>query len=526
MKKHLLLYILIQVTYLSSFAQLQFVGRVEFPAKEIEDNYIIMPYQNGIVGFRSQAERGHNVNKSFQYFITDYQLNSRELQEFDLPDYHDMIAYDIEDGTLYILLVKNSVGKDQLLYEVGLETGEVKFYKISSTLTSDLKEFFVINQSAIFMGAKDNRPVVQIYDITLDNVFTLQGIYANDTKILQMRKDEELAVFDVVMSKRDFYKNKIVSILTFDVEGNKLREVNIDRLEDPSMEIVEGVLSPPSYYKQAMIGPFGLRRKEAFQGIYLSTINEFGEYVNSYFTLADFPNFYNYLPEKRKNKKLRALENSIEKEKRVTIPNVLTTREVISTGDHYLVYNDYFSPTSSRSSARDGMYHSGYYFNSPIQRRFSPYSYGMWPGAGSTLPMNQTYRQFRYLSAQFLLLNAKGELVWDNSLPLKNNLLPFEQKFGEVSFNGSDLYFMYLDNLELRLSHISDGEVMMENESFPIELVNDNERIKDTHESSLSLMWWYDQYYLLSGKQRIKFQNESGREENKEVFFITKIRVD
>lgn len=524
MKKYLLLYIVILLTSISSFAQIQFVRRVEHPVKPSEDNYTIMPYSDGLVAFRSQPEKGNSYKKRLEYFVTDEQLNSGKLQDFALPDYYDLVGYDISDQSLYIILIKNSVGKERMLYEVGLETGEVKSHKISSTLTSDLQEFFVINKRAVFMGIKENRPVVQIYDIALDNVFTLQGIYANDTKILQMRKDSELEVFDVVMSKRDFYKNKLVTILTFDVEGNKLREVNIDRLEDPKMEIVEGVLTHPTYYKQAMVGPFGLRRKEAFQGIYLSTINEFGEYINSYYTLADLPNFYNYLPERRRNRKLRSLEKNIEKEKRITIPNVLATREVISSGDYFLIYNDYFSPSSTRSSSRDGMYHSGYYNNSPVQRRFSPFSYGMWPGAGP-MPLHQNYRQFRYLSAQFLLLSAKGELIWDNSLALKNNLLPHEQKFGEVSFNGSDLYFMYLDNTDLRLSHISDGEVLMENESFPLELVNENETIRDTQESSLSLMWWYDQYYLLSGKQRVRFYTESGREENKEVFFITKIRV-
>jgi len=524
MKKILFLYTLIISFPFLSHAQVQFVQRVEQPAKQNEDNYIVMPYKSGVLAFRSHSDRNFTQRK-FQYFITDRQLESADPQEFDLPDYYDIVGYDIEGERLYVLLKKSSLNKDQMIFEVELDNGNVNFYKISSTISSELQEFFIIDQKAVLMGALDNRPVVQIYDMSLDNVITLQGIYANDAKIIQMRKDFDLAVFDIVMSKRDFYKNKIITILTFDIEGNKLREVKIDRLDDPKMEIVEGILTPPHQYKQAMVGPYGLRRKEAFQGVYISTINEFGEYNNSYFTLEDLPNFYNYLPEKPRKRRIKSLEKAIEKDKKLTIPNVLTTREVISAGDYFLIYNDYFSPSSSRYSARDGMYHSGYYHNSPLQRRLSPMHYGMWLGMGP-MPSSQNHRQFRYLAAQFILMDNQGEIIWDNSLALKNNILSQDAKFGEVSFNGNDLYFMYLDKLELRLSHIADGELVMENEAFPIELIVDNERIRDTHENSLSLMWWYDRYYLLSGKQRIRYQNESGREDVKDVFFITKIRVD
>jgi len=525
MKKIILLYTFIVLLPVSSFSQIQFVQRVEQPAKQNEDNYVIMPFKTGLIAFRAHSEKGNFIKRKFQYFITDQQLESREHQEFDLPDYYDMVGYDIDGDKLYILLKKSSYAKDQIIYEVDLDGGDINNYNISSALAAELQEFFIIDQKVILMGTMESRPVVQIYDINLDNIITLQGIYANDAKIIQMRKDFDLAIFDVVMSKRDFYKNKIISVLTFDIEGNKLREVKIDQLDDPRMEIVEGVLTPPNQYKQAMVGPFGLRKKEAFQGFYISSINEFGEYDNSYITLEDLPNFYNYLPERPRKRKIKALEKSIENNKRLTIPNVLTTREVITVGDHYLIYNDYISPSSSRYSSRDGMYNSGYYYNSPLQRRMSPMYMGMWPGAGP-MPLNHVHRQFRYLAAQFLLMDIRGNIVWDNSLSLKNNVLPYEGKFGEVSFDGNDLYYMYLDKVELRLSQISDGEVVLENESFPIELIDDNERIRDTHESSLSLMWWYDKYYLLSGKQRIRFQNESGKEENKEVFFITKIRVD
>ncbi len=85
---------------------------------------------------------------------------------------------------------------------------------------------------------------------------------------------------------------------------------------------------------------------------------------------------------------------------------------------------------------------------------------------------------------------------------------------------------MYLEEDKLKLTHLLNGEVQFENQDFDLKLIAENERIKETQEGSLSLIWWYDQYFLLSGKQQIRYQGEDAREKVREVFFMTKIKVD
>ena len=52
------------------------------------------------------------------------------------------------------------------------------------------------------------------------------------------------------------------------------------------------------------------------------------------------------------------------------------------------------------------------------------------------------------------------------------------------------------------LSQIKRGEVVMENEPFEIELINENERIADTREDSLQLLWWYADYLPIKWKTK------------------------
>ncbi|MBS9524904.1 transcriptional regulator [Litoribacter alkaliphilus] len=504
------------------FAQIQFVERLEIETKPNEENFMIFPYKSGVLGFRVHGDRGLVLKRKFQYFLGSNNLEKKDLREVELPDYHDLIAYDFEGEFLYVLIGRTSIGKDRKIYRINLENSSLEKFDVSKILQFDLQDFQVLDERAIMMGLLDGRPVVQVFDIEEESVFTLQGIYANDAKIIQLQKQPETGVFDVVMSRRDMYKNKLISVLTFDLDGQKLREVKIDKLDDPKYEILEAVLTEPSAYRQAMFGPFGLRKKDAFQGIYFANINEFGEYFNHYYTIEDFPNFYNYLPERARKRRNKSVERAIEREKSITIPNVLATREVMAFGDGYLIYNDYFSPSSSRYMYNRNFYPGSEAYFNQHQRMYPALGTGMTAG-GMGRPINY---QFKYMAAQFMFVDSQGKLLWENSLPLGNKITHSDQKFGQVSFDGRDLYFLYLDKADLVLSHVREGEVLMENEKFEIELINDKERIRDTPENSLSLTWWYDNYYLLTGTQKVRYQTESGREANRHVFFVTKIKVD
>src|SRR5690606_20369034 len=138
----------------------------------------------------------------------------------------------------------------------------------------------------------------------------------------------------------------------------------------------------------------------------------------------------------------------------------------------------------------------------------------------------QNPTEYKFLSAQMMLIDETGEILWENALSLDNANRFNPGKFGEVSFDGQNLFFMYLDELELKLSHLKDGEVMLENEPFEIAVIHENERLAETQDNSLNLMWWYQNYFLLSGKQRVRYQQDDGKEAIRDVYFLTKIKVE
>src|SRR5690606_24242464 len=185
---------------------------------------------------------------------------------------------------LYVLFQKGEASTgEKYMVGINLLTDEVVEIPLKVILEMEMKEFFVLDGKAIFMGNMDYRPVIQIFNTSNQHLTTVQGVYEKDLQIIQMRKAPEFGGFDVLMSRRDRYRNKSVTVVSFDIEGNKLREVKIDQLGDPNAEIVDGLLTHSYSYSQALIGPFGLKRKNLYQGLYFTQINEFGEYKSHLF---------------------------------------------------------------------------------------------------------------------------------------------------------------------------------------------------------------------------------------------------
>ncbi len=420
MKKYILLFFLALWLSLGfALGQVQFTQRTEVPTDWMDNNFIILPSEGGTVAFRTVASKGFTISKKLQYFTTDHQLNASEVIEFPVKDHFDLIGVDLDGEWLYLLFQKgDAYSGDKLIYGINLESRKLLEVEAENILEMEIREFLIMDDKAILMGMMEYRPAIQVLDLVTQKVYTVQDIYANEVNILQIRKDPELKFFDVLISRKDRYKRKTVSVLTFDERGNKLREVKIEPKKDPQLEIDEGLLTPVQDYIQALIGIYGVRKREPNKGIYFSRINEFGEYENRYYTLPDFENFYNYLPEKQKAKRERSLEKSIRKEKSISIPNSLVTREVISEGGYFLVYNDYFVTSSSRFRQSDVLYNNDFYRYAPIHLRNQMNLGGYtWYSSRNREGVNN---QYKYMAAQFLLLDQEGKMIWDNTLSLQD----------------------------------------------------------------------------------------------------------
>ncbi len=529
MKKSLLIFFLF-ILGQQSFAQLKFIERFEVASEMNDPLFEMIDSKAGLISFRTISEKGLNFRKRFQYFISDSSLHSTEgIVEFPVKEGYDMLGYDTESNQLFVLFTKGyAVNSSKYILQMNLKTKKGVEFEVDNVLDMELVEFLVQDQKAIFMGTSDSRPVLQIHDLVSKSVHTLQGIYGNDTQILQIRKMPETNSLEVVLSRKGSYRNRDLLINTYDMIGNVIQEVKVDQFADPGQEILDGILLSTSNYQEAMIGAYGLERRNSYQGMYIMDINEFGEFDFKLYTLEDFPNFYNYLNEKLKGKRDAEVQRELDRKRIPGINSLYSIRDIRQTPNAYFIYFDQFTVTSSRSGFQNGMY-------SPT----GGYRYDRWSRMGTTIfndpylasrfPMSSNYQtvpEYRYISAHFVKVAKTGQVLWDNATSYNEMVTTYPEAFGEVAVVGEDLYHMFVENQVIKLSFFRNGEKIFENQEFELGLVDENERIRDTNLESLRLIHWYDRYYLLSGTQRIRYMNESGGDQVREVYFLTKIVVD
>lgn len=512
------------------FAQLKFINRYEVISELNDPIFEMIDSESGLVSFRTLPEKGLNLRRVFQYFISDSSLNSEMgIIEFPVKDGYDMLGYDTDKDLLFILFTKGyTMNSAKYLLQVNLKNNKGLEFEVDNVLDMELVEFLVQDQKAIFMGTSDTRPVLQIYDLATKSVYTLQGIYGNDTQILQIRKMPETQSLEVVLSRKGAYRNRDLMINTYDMTGNIIQELKVDQFADPGQEIMDGILLSTGNYQEVMIGAFGMERRNAYQGMYIMDINEFGEFDFKLYTLEDFPNFYNYLNEKTKEKRDAELQKELDKDKIPAINSMYSIRDVRQTPTAYYVYFDQYSVSNSRSGFQNGMYSPG-----------GGYRYDRWSRMGASaltdpyllnrFPMSSSYQtvpEYRYVSAHFAKIAKAGNVIWDNASSYNEMVTSYPEAFGEIAVVGDDFYHMYVEDQIIKLSFFRNGEKIFENQEFELGLVNEDERIRDTNLESLRLIHWYDRYYLLSGTQRVRFLNEAGVDEIREVYFLTKIVVD
>lgn len=514
----------------AAWSQLKFLERYEVPSEMYEPNFEMTRVEDGIVAFRTIPEKGLNFRRKLQYFKTDFDLTHSDLIEFPVKEGFDIIGFDVDEEELFLLLQKGSAtNSDKYIFKIDLESNRGIEVDANNLLDMELIEFLVLEDKALFMGVADRNPVLQIFDLQKNSVITVQGIYNPDTQVLQLRKVPDLNEVEVVISREVKNRRREILINTYDLEGNLMREVKVNQFGKSDEEIMDGLLLPMTNYQQAMIGSFGYAKRGTYLGMYIMDINEFGEYGFKKYTLEDFPNFYNYLEEKEKSKKDAEVMKDLEKEKMPTLRNIYSIRDVYSTEDSYLVYFDHYNMMNSRGNTRPGFSSPSSLYRYDRLNRLGYTPYFSDPFYQNTLPNGSSFQvvtDYQYVSAHFAKISKEGNVIWDNSNTYDNFTTTYSEPFGEIAVVGDDLYHVYVENLEVVVSFFRKGEKIFENQRFELKLIDENERIKDTDPESLRMVHWYDRYFLLSGNQRVRFQDESGKEQIRDVFFITKILVD
>jgi hypothetical protein len=343
-----------------------------------------------------------------------------------------------------------------------------------------------------------------------------------------MLKLPEIQALEVVIRRRGPFKSQETLVLTFDLEGTLLRELKLDPLGDPDEEPLDGLLLTGENYGQTLIGAYGKEVRNYYKGMYLTQINEFGEQNTALYTLEDFPNFFNFLPEKQREKQQAAVVAQLEKGKVPSIRNAYAIRDVKEMEDRYLVYFDQFSVNSTRGpgTIAPPLASQRYRYDRASRMGYIPFFMDPYNPLAGPMQAYTLVTEYTYKSAHFIEVAKTGQVIWDNAARYEDVTTSYPEAFAEVSVQGDDVFHLFLINDQIKLNYFRKGEKLLENEPIQLELDPTLGEIQYTDLESLRLLHWYGPYFLVSGIQKIRSTDAKGKEGVREVFFIHKLLLD
>jgi hypothetical protein len=312
------------------------------------------------------------------------------------------------------------------------------------------------------------------------------------------------------------------------MQGNLVRDIKVDQFGSQDQEISDGLLIEDQAYQQVMIGSYGLNSRSANQGMYIMEINEFGEYEFKLYTLEDFPNFFNYLPEKQKIRRDQEVQKELDKSKIPLIRSSYAIRDVREVGDAYYIYFDQVDIVSGRGGRPRGYDPNSYRYDRFNRMGYGPGNYAdpFYSIGGPPMQMATLTNEYQYQSAHFVKVSKSGQVLWDNSASYEGFSTYYPAAFGEIAVVGDDLYHLYTEDDAIKASFFRDGEKIFEQLEVTLEPADESERIASTDFETLRLVHWYDRYFILTGKQSIRFVNSNNQAATRDVFFMSKILVD
>ncbi|AFL84524.1 hypothetical protein Belba_1947 [Belliella baltica DSM 15883] len=299
--------LLIIFLFLSTTLLAQIENRLEFDVKFAEAEYTTINTDEGIIGFRSLLKQ--SSGPTLEIFVADKDLEFERAYEVPLQLYYSMVGYYLFDSKLYLLFEKKDLSEtSRFLIEADLKEQRIRQYPIDKLTEMSLKNFLVVGRKVVLQGTLDQSPILQLFDLQNGETITLPGIFFYNAKVLKLHHDRELDYFNVLIRKEVINKVYEVSLISFDTDGNLIRDVTMDNLEEKNMEYMESMLSSDDDFQEVLVGTYGQRKRSAFYGYYQNTIEDFGGQSLKFFNLHDFPNFYNYLPERKAAKLKKRLD--------------------------------------------------------------------------------------------------------------------------------------------------------------------------------------------------------------------------
>ncbi len=476
--------LVINLYYSVSLGQTHQTGRYESVIQDNDLAYykVVSAREKGIILYHRLTSVAGNqielvrIDTALQEVWRGYiQLNLNEV----------VLLTHLKNDILYLLIksTNNAIG-DLLIAALKIETGFYNLYTVQNLIPFIPIVFTITNGAALIGGYFNYRPFVLHFSFTSLKSKILPGFYSEPGELNQLKPNEDGTV-DVIVSAKNQEKKKGLWILNYDSLGNLIKNTILQ--PDESKNLIFGRSLKMPNGEQVVSGVYG-RYTNYSRGIFVASINIFGEYTIKYYSFTELEHFFNYMKAKREKRVREKIERKRIKGKKAKFNYRILVQELLPYRNQYILLGEAFYPHYT--------------------------SYG-----GNTY----VFDGYQYTHAVVVGFDKNGKLLWDNSFEINDVRSPSLEQFVKVYPQDDHIALLYLYENGIRSKIISDSEILEGKNLDEMKMKFENDEVKDKETETSKLDYWYGNCFFAFGVQKVRNMRESKVPITRKVFFINKI---
>jgi hypothetical protein len=406
-------------------------------------------------------------------------------------------------GSSFYLLLQDPRYAGFLLIDLDLATGNYTTHLIKNAIPFVPTEFKGTTDAVMIGGYFNYRPLVLHYSLRLQKSKILPGFFNEPGELTQMKVTAD-GTIDVIVSAKNFEKRKSLWIRNYNADGDLIKTTVLESHEKRNLIFGRSIKMPNN--EQVVAGVYG-RNTEYSRGIFVATINPYGEYTTRYYNFADLQNFFHYLKANQERRIKNRIERRRVKGKNTKFNYRLLVQELIPYQDQFVLLGEAFYPKYVYRQGNSS-------FNGLGSRSYTPVGYRS----------DQIFDGYQYTHAVVIGFDKDGKVKWDNSFEI-NDVKSFQlQQFVKIAPAKDHIGLLYLFENLIRTKLIKGNEVIEGKTADEINIFSKEGYVTKQDAKSSNLNYWYDTHLYAAGVQTIRKSKDVTETPFKKVFFINKLR--
>ena len=473
-------------------------ARYELPVHSFNDGFEIIPAgTNGLFLYQIFNGLGY---EQLQLIKLDTAFKEQWGGLLNFEKDHRLIGKRSFNGTLYLLFrYRDYTRNDFILYSIVESNGDYESDIIRGFIPFAPSEFHVTDRAVLIGGYFNRVPVVLHYSLVSQQSKVLPGLFNESGELTQVKTYRD-GSFDVLISARNYLKQRTVWIKNYGPEGELLRNLALNPEEQ--RHLIFGRAMKTDQNMQLVAGVYGTRSAEFSRGMFIASIDPSGMEQIRYYNFADLENFFKYMKAKREKRVKSRIDRKKVKGKRIRFNYRFLVHELIPYNDNFILLGEAFYPKYITTDRNYGGF-------------FTPFVQ-----PGMITQNGRIFDGYYYTHAVVMCFDQRGKLLWDNSFEI-NDVKTFTlDQFVKIEADDEKIALFYIFDNEIRTKIIKGDKVLEGKTVDRIRTLREGEIVRRNRTDPGKLEYWYDDKLFAYGVQEIE---DPGATVKRRVFYINKV---